>query len=41
MSGRSSTSWAEKNAKLINQRVLRNCYLTIKIIANELDINCE
>ena len=40
-SGRSSTSTTEENVEIIRQKVLGDRRLTVRMIANELDMNCE
>ena len=40
-SGRPSTSRTEENVKIVRQKVLGGCRLTVRMIANELDMNCE
>ena len=40
-SGRLSTSTTEKNVEIVRQKVLGDRRLTVRMIANELDMNCE
>ena len=40
-SGRPSTSTTEENVEIVRQKVLGDRRLTVRMIANELDMNCE